>query len=199
MDDQTRRIRRDASGDKTEYLGPTQKAPRQYMPDEANQTAYIGTYSEGYGYNDPQPYDEPYRPERYDRRDQYDQPVAPGQKQKGGAAIAMALLAFLLGAAAIVLFFLWRGAEGRANQPPPAPVTLTETKTVTTSKEGFLDGLFNRDGDNGDEPQAPDLEDLPTNIPRELPDSLPTSIPQEYQDQAEDLINELENLLNNIN
>ena len=196
MDDHTRRIPRDNSGDRTEYLGPTTPAPRQYMPGEENQTAYIGNYDsyENYdNYSDPQPYDEPYRPESYNRRDQYNQPVVPEREEKNNtSAIAWGAIAVLLCAAAVVLFFLWRGAETRANQPPPAPVTLTETETVTTSKEGFLDGLLNRDKDGEGEIT------LPTELPTDLPTEIPTEIPEDVRNDFQSMLDELKSLIDQM-
>nr|VDG62262.1 Uncharacterised protein [Streptococcus thermophilus] len=204
MDDQTRRV--DPSNE-TEFLGaddrtaqfqPNEKGPRQYMPDETNyQAAYPETQFGGHtqyggqgGYGEPEPYEQPYRPpsDRQPYSEEYDSPKRSGKA--GG--VALGIVALLLALAAIVLFFLWRGAEGRANQPPPAPVTLTETETVTTTPEGLLDGLFgrNRDGD----PQVT----IPTDLPEDMPTDIPTEIPPELQDEAEGVVNDLQGFLDDL-
>lgn len=218
MDDQTRR---DGSNNETEFLGaddrtaqfqPREKGPRQYMPDETTyQAAYpetqygghtqyggqdsydgYGGY-EGYeGYGDPEPYEQPYRPPR--DRQAYSDPEPYEQPQRSGRAggVAMGIIALLLALAALVLFFLWRGAEGRANQPPPAPVTLTETETVTTTPEGLLDGLFGRNSDG--DPQVT----IPSDLPDDLPSEVPTEIPPELQDEAEGVVSEIQGFLDDL-
>lgn len=179
MDDETRQFG-DSSHDRTEQM-PRRDAPRQYMPGEG-ETLY-GGYSR-------EPYDEPYYPERSGRA-AYEAP-RPAKERSGSAAIALTTLAILLGLASIVLFFLWRGAETRANQPPPDPVTITQTQTVTTSATGILDGLFRR-GSEG-QPQVT----IPTTLPNELPTNVPTEIPPEYRDQAEDIVSDLQRFLNDL-
>lgn len=190
MDDQTRRFPRDNSDDRTEYLGSTSPAPRQYMPDEDNQTAYIGNYSSGYEdrYSDPQPYDEPYRPAGYNG-----QQFAPENAGKSNsAAIALGIIAVLMALAGVVLFFLWRGAESRANQPPPAPVTLTETETVTTGKDGFWESLFNSDKDGDGEIT------VPTELPSELPTAIPTEVPEDVRDDFQSMLDDLKQIIDEM-
>lgn len=209
MDNETRQFGRhgdDVSDASTRYLSPSQSssqsassqsgqsAPRQYMPGEGDsryssqsnypETQYGSSYSSG-GY---EPYDEPYRPE----------PSDSGKSRGGSGSIVMAVLALLLGLAAIAMFFLWRGAESRANKPEPAPVTITQTETVTTTPSSILDDLFKRDGnsdENGSENENGDGEDAP-GLPEDLPTELPDDIPEEYRDGAEDLLNQLDRLLN---
>lgn len=210
MDNETRQFGRhgdDVSDASTRYLSPSQSssrsssqsassqsgqsAPRQYMPGEGDsryssqsnypETQYGSSYSSG-GY---EPYDEPYRPES----------SGTGKSRGGASSIVMAVLALLLGLAAIAMFFLWRGAESRANKPEPAPVTITQTETVTTTPSSILDNMFRRDGDNEGGESAPgdgNAPELPENLPTELPDD----IPEEYRDGAEDLLNQLDGLLN---
>ena len=212
MDNETRQFGRhgdDVSDASSRYLSPSQSssqsassstgqsAPRQFMPGEGDsryssqsnypETQYGSSYSSG-GY---EPYDEPYRPE----------PSDSGKSRGGAGSIVMAVLALLLGLAAIAMFFLWRGAESRANKPEPAPVTITQTETVTTTPSSILDDLFKRDGDNDEneggedapgEPGDGNAPGLPENLPTELPDD----IPEEYRDGAEDLLNQLDGLLN---
>ena len=212
MDNETRQFGRhgdDVSDASTRYLSPSQSssqsassksgqsAPRQYMPGEGDsryssqsnypETQYGSSYSSG-GY---EPYDEPYRPE----------PSDTGKSRGGAGSIVTAVLALLLGLAAIAMFFLWRGAESRANKPEPAPVTITQTETVTTTPSSILDGLFKRDGnndENGDAEGAPGEPggDNAPELPEGLPSELPYDIPEEYRDGAEDLLNQLDGYLN---
>lgn len=209
MDNETRQFGRhgdDVSDASTRYLSPSQSssqsassqsgqsAPRQYMPGEGDsryssqsnhpETQYGSSYSSG-GY---EPYDEPYRPE----------PSDTGKSRGGAGSIVTAVLALLLGLAAIAMFFLWRGAESRANKPEPAPVTITQTETVTTTPSSLLDDLFKRDRNqdqNEDGEGAPGEENAPE-LPEGLPSELPDDIPEEYRDGAEDLLNQLDGYLN---
>lgn len=195
MDDQNRRDRTEFFGadDRTEYLGSDNstryipreepeapRRPRQYMPEES---AYPQTQYGGYSsYDEPQPWDEPYQP-----------PQPEPQPERGGSTgLVLGILALLLALASIVLFFLWRGAEGRANQPPPAPVTLTETQTVTTTPTGLLDELFRRNPDG--QPQVT----VPTELPDNLPTAIPTEIPPEFQDQADDIADDLQGFIDRL-
>lgn len=193
-----------ANNTDTQFLGAADRGgsgPRQYMPRE-NDTRYEPSYTEthygaedGYrGYDDyqdygPQPYDEPYRPEE-------------PKKKRNSSAIALTTMAVLAGLAAIVLFFLWRGAEDRANQPPPPPVTVT----VTTSEPGLLDDLFGRGGRDGEgAPQITlpsevpsELPPLPSELPSELPTDIPREIPPELQDEAEDIAGRLQRFIDDM-
>lgn len=203
MDNETRQFGRSGGGDSeesTRYLstsqsssqGSRQPAPRQYMPGEGDsryaapasypETQYgsDSAYSSG-GY---EPYEEPYRPE---------QPQS-GKNGGGAGSLVLAVLALLLGLAAIVMFFLWRGAEARANKPEPAPVTITETETVTTTPTGILDDLFNR-GQQRDSGQPGPVETAPS-LPENFPTELPDDIPEEYRQGAEDLLNQLDGIFN---
>lgn len=93
---------------------PRRERPKQYFPDQS--AAY---YEQGYQ----QPaYEQPaYAP-------QYEQPYYEPEPEKGTSAGSMALgiIAALSFVAAVVLFFLWRGAAEEADKP-----AVTETKTVT--------------------------------------------------------------------
>ena len=212
MDNETRQFGRrgdDASDTSTRYLSPSQSSsqgsghtsgqsvPHQYMPGEgdsryAPQSNYPETQFGGYGTGGYEPYEEPYRPE----------PAQSGKSGGGAGSIIMALLALLLGIAAIAMFFLWRGAESRANKPEPAPVTITQTETVTTTPSSLLDDLFKRDrgddsngGDGVDEIQPEPGQQAPQ-LPENLPTELPDDIPEEYRQGAEDILNQLDGLLN---
>lgn len=213
MDNETRQFGRhgdDISDASTRYLSPSQSqspssaggsgqsAPHQYMPGEGDsryaqssypETQYGGSYDSG-GY---EPYEEPYRPE----------PQNSGSSRGGSGSIVLAVLAFLLGLAAIGMFFLWRGAESRANKPEPAPVTITQTETVTTTPSGILDDLLGRDrkkddngGESGEQGQQGGGEDAPPSLPEDLPTELPDDLPDEYRQGAEDLLNQLDGILN---
>lgn len=198
MDDQTRRIPQANSDDQTEYMGSTSPAPRQYMPNEDNQTAYIGNYSPEYEdrYSEPQPYDEPYHPGGYNgqgQHDQYGQQFAPDNAEKtNNTTIVLGVIAVLVALAGVVLFFLWRGAESRANQPPPAPVTLTETETVTTGKDSFWESLFNSEKDGDGEVT------LPTEIPKDLPTEIPTEVPEDVRDDFQSMLDDLKKIIDDM-
>lgn len=202
MDNETRQFGRSGGGDSdssTRYLSPSQSssqgsrqpAPRQYMPGEGDsryavQASYPETqYGSGTAYNSGgyEPYEEPYRPE---------QPQS--EKNSSAGSLVMAVLALLLGLAAIAMFFLWRGAEARANKPDPAPVTITETETVTTTPPGILDDLFKRDRQRDDGQPGP-VESAPS-LPENFPTELPDDIPEEYRQGAEDLLNQLDGIFN---
>lgn len=201
MDNETRQFGRhgdDVSDASTRYLSPSQSSspgsrqpgPRQYMPGEgdsryASQTNYPETqYGGGYSSGGYEPYEEPYRPET---------PESANSGNNAGS-IVMAVVALLLGLAAIAMFFLWRGAESRANKPEPAPVTITQTETVTTTPSSILDDLFKRDRQRGSD--QPGQEDSQPSLPENLPTELPEDIPEEYRQGAEDLLNQLDGFLN---
>lgn len=217
MDNETRQFGRhgdDVSDASSRYLSPSQSssqsassstgqsAPRQFMPGEGDsrystspshpETKFGDSFSSG----GLEPYDEPYRPESSDS----------GKSRGGAGSIVLAVLALLLGLAAIAMFFLWRGAESRANKPDPAPVTITQTETVTTTPTGLLDELFGSDGEKDDKKEdgegggenslpLPGGEGAPS-LPENLPTEIPDDIPEEYRDDAEDLLNQLDGLLN---
>lgn len=195
----------DAADMNTRYLSPSdssahsQSSPRQYMPGEgdaryASQGDYpetqYGGYGGGYGgYDGYEPYEQPYQP-------------APTSEEKSGGintGLVMAVLAFLLGLAAIAMFFLWRGAETRANKPEVPPATITQTETVTTTPSSLLDELFKRDREknNDENPDGTPGEDpaLPS-LPEDFPTELPTDVPDEYRQDAEDLLNRIDEFLN---
>lgn len=136
--------------DETRFFGAPQdpgpssssagERPRQYFPGEydpnAPQQGYQQPQQPGYGYQDPRQ-DPRYEPQNSDY-------AASGGSGGTGAATVLGILLGLALLAAIVLFFMWRGAADRANQPPPEPVTetvvtteeaVTETATVTETAE----------------------------------------------------------------
>ena len=71
-------------------------------------------------------------------------------------------------------------------------MTLTETETVTTSKEGFLDGLLNRDKDGEGEIT------LPTELPTDLPTEIPTEIPEDVRNDFQSMLDELKSLIDQM-
>ena len=124
---------------------PRRERPRQYFPDQS-QNQYEQPYQE-------QPYAQPAYEQQYQYEQPYQEPYYEPEPEKGSqaGAIALGVIAALSFVAAVVLFFLWRGAAEEANKPPvteTSTVTQTttqkETKTETTTK---FPSIF-RDRDN---------------------------------------------------
>lgn len=160
----------------TRQYGPTggeprRERPRQYFPDQSQnqyqQPAYEPQYQQQYEYEPP--YQEPY--------------YEPEQKGSSAGAIALGVIAALSFVAAVVLFFLWRGAAAEADKPPVTQTstvtqTTTETKTETTTK---FPSIF-RDRENPTATLAP-LEPAPAPAPGD--------IEREIRENARDILDQL--------
>ncbi len=158
----------------TRQYGPTggeprRERPRQYFPDQSQnqyqQPAYEPQYQQQYEYEPP--YQEPY--------------YEPEQKGSSAGAIALGVIAALSFVAAVVLFFLWRGAAAEADKPPVTQTstvtqTTTETKTETTTK---FPSIF-RDRENPTATLAP-VEPAPN----------PSELEREIRDNARDILDQL--------
>lgn len=160
----------------TRQYGPTggeprRERPRQYFPDQSQnqyqQPAYEPQYQQQYEYEPP--YQEPY--------------YEPEQKGSSAGAIALGVIAALSFVAAVVLFFLWRGAAAEADKPPVTQTstvtqTTTETKTETTTK---FPSIF-RDRENPTATLDP-LEPAPAPAPGD--------IEREIRENARDILDQL--------
>ena len=151
---------------------PRRERPRQYFPDQSQnqyqQPAYEPQYQQQYDYEPP--YQEPY--------------YEPEQKGSSAGAIALGVIAALSFVAAVVLFFLWRGAAAEADKPPVTQTstvtqTTTETKTETTTK---FPSIF-RDRENPTATLDP-LEPAPE--PND-----PSDIEREIREGARDILDQL--------
>lgn len=158
----------------TRQYGPTggeprRERPRQYFPDQSQnqyqQPAYEPQYQQQYEYE--QPYQEPY--------------YEPEQKGSSAGAIALGVIAALSFVAAVVLFFLWRGAAAEADKPPVTQTstvtqTTTETKTETTTK---FPSIFR------------DREDPTATLAPVEPAPNPSELEREIRDNARDILDQL--------
>ncbi|MBA1834346.1 hypothetical protein [Corynebacterium wankanglinii] len=158
----------------TRQYGPTggeprRERPRQYFPDQSQnqyqQPAYEPQYQQQYEYEPP--YQEPY--------------YEPEQKGSSAGAIALGVIAALSFVAAVVLFFLWRGAAAEADKPPVTQTstvtqTTTETKTETTTK---FPSIFR------------DREDPTATLAPVEPAPNPSELEREIRDNARDILDQL--------
>lgn len=158
----------------TRQYGPTggeprRERPRQYFPDQSQnqyqQPAYEPQYQQQYEYEPP--YQEPY--------------YEPEQKGSSAGTIALGVIAALSFVAAVVLFFLWRGAAAEADKPPVTQTstvtqTTTETKTETTTK---FPSIFR------------DREDPTATLAPVEPAPNPSELEREIRDNARDILDQL--------
>lgn len=148
---------------------PRPERPKQYFPDQSqNQQQYAQpAYEEQYQPQYEQPYQEPY--------------YEPEPKGSSAGAIALGVVAALSFLAALVLFFLWRGAAAEADKPPVTETsTVTQTTTATTtSTTTKLPSIF---GDR-DNPTA--------TLPPDEPAPDPSDIEREIRENARDIFDQL--------